>query len=158
MAGAGGGRPSDEAAADGSRGSAGAAERSLAKSGAGGTVRANDGAGQRAGRGASATRSKAAQVAAGAAPNLAGRASAPGALHVSATTVPLGERAGGTGVISPSELWSGGALNVGTILSVPLALGGLGVAFVVVQWLIDRRDPKFVDAPAREEDDSVGFD
>ena len=79
-------------------------------------------------------------------------------MAVPATTVPFGERAGGTGIISPNTIWSGGSLTVGTILTVPLTLGGLAVVFVVGQWLIDRRDPKFVDAPAREEDDSVGFD
>lgn len=74
------------------------------------------------------------------------------------TTVPYSERAGGAGTISASPDWAGSALRVGTILSVPLTLGGVAVVFIVVQWLIDRRDPKFVDAPAREEDDSVGFD
>lgn len=74
------------------------------------------------------------------------------------TTVPFGESVGATGIISPNTIWSGGPLTVGTILTVPLTLGGLAVVFVVGQWLIDRRDPKFVDAPAREEDDSVGFD
>lgn len=49
-------------------------------------------------------------------------------------------------------------MDVGTILSVPAALAGLAVVFFVLQWLIDRRDPKFVDAPLREDDDSVGFD
>jgi hypothetical protein len=79
-------------------------------------------------------------------------------IPVTVTTVPFGERAGGTGIISPNELWSGGLLQVGTILRVPLTLGGLAVVFVVAQWFIDRRDPKVVDAPAREGEDSVGFD
>ena len=79
-------------------------------------------------------------------------------IPMTVTTVPFGERAGGTGIISPNELWSGGPLQVGTILSVPLTLGGLAVVFVVAQWFIDRRDPKVVDAPAREGEDSVGFD
>ncbi len=74
------------------------------------------------------------------------------------TTLPFGERAGGAGLISPSGLWEGGALDVGTILSVPATLAGLAVVFFVLQWLIDRRDPKFVDAPLREDDDSIGFD
>ena len=79
-------------------------------------------------------------------------------IPVPVTTVPFGERAGGTGIISPNALWSGGLLQVGTILRVPLTLGGLAVVFVVAQWFIDRRDPKVVDAPAREAEDSVGFD
>jgi len=74
------------------------------------------------------------------------------------STLPIGESASGAGLISPSGLWEGGALDVGTILSVPAALAGLAVVFFVLQWLIDRRDPKFVDAPLREDDDSVGFD
>jgi hypothetical protein len=41
---------------------------------------------------------------------------------------------------------------------VPIALGGLVIVFMVVQWLIDRRDPKFVEAPARKDDGSVGFE
>jgi len=49
-------------------------------------------------------------------------------------------------------------LDVATILSVPAALAGLALVFFVVQWLIDRRDPKFLDAPSREDDDSVGFE
>jgi hypothetical protein len=41
---------------------------------------------------------------------------------------------------------------------VPYTLGALILVFVVAQWLVDRRDPKFVDAPARKDDDSVGFE
>ena len=33
---------------------------------------------------------------------------------------------------------------------VPFALGALILVFVLVQWLIDRRDPKFVEAPAQK--------
>jgi hypothetical protein len=55
-------------------------------------------------------------------------------------------------------LWSGGTLQAATRLTVPIALGALLLVFVIVQWLVDWRDPKFVEAPARKDDDSVGFD
>jgi hypothetical protein len=73
--------------------------------------------------------------------------------------VPLGESLfGGQPSIPPRRAWSGGSLQAGTILNVPFALAALVVVFVVAQWLIDRRDPKFVEAPARKDDDSVGFE
>ncbi len=64
----------------------------------------------------------------------------------------------GRAVVSQGSGWSGGALQAGTILSVPLGLGVLVVAFMVVQWLVDRRDPKLVDAPAHKDEDTVGFE
>ena len=74
-------------------------------------------------------------------------------------TIPLGERqVGGQPAVSAGGLWEGSSLQAATRLSVPIALGALVVVFVVVQWLIDRRDPKFVEAPARKDDDSIGFD
>ena len=51
----------------------------------------------------------------------------------------------------------GGRTELGAHRVTP-ALGVLVVAFIGLQWLIDRRDPKFVDAPARKDDDSVGFE
>jgi hypothetical protein len=42
--------------------------------------------------------------------------------------------------------------------SLPLALAVAATGFVVLQWLVDRRDPKFVEAPARRDDDSLGFE
>jgi hypothetical protein len=74
-------------------------------------------------------------------------------------TVPLGERGiGGSSVVPGGGQWHGASLQADTSLSVPLALGGAVLVFIIVQWLIDRRDPKFVDAPARKDDDSIGFD
>jgi hypothetical protein len=39
-----------------------------------------------------------------------------------------------------------------------MALGLLLIGFIVLQWLVDRRDPKLVEAPARKDDDSLGFE
>lgn len=64
----------------------------------------------------------------------------------------------GPAVITPGGLWSGGPLQGATILSVPMALGLLLIGFIVLQWLVDRRDPKLVEAPARKDDDSLGFE
>ena len=74
-------------------------------------------------------------------------------------TVPPGERLiDGQEVISIGAPWNGGSLNASTSQRVPFALGGLILIFVFVQWLIDRRDPKFVEAPARRHEDSIGFE
>lgn len=64
----------------------------------------------------------------------------------------------GPAVIAPGGLWSGGPLRAAAILSLPMALGGVMFAFIVLQWFVDRRDPKFAEAPARKDDDSVGFE
>ncbi|MGP8205343.1 MAG: hypothetical protein ACLQVK_04675 [Acidimicrobiales bacterium] len=73
--------------------------------------------------------------------------------------VPLGESlAGGQPVIPAAPLWSGGSLQARTTVNVPLTLAGLVLAFALTQWLIDRRDPKFVEAPSRKDDDSIGFE
>jgi hypothetical protein len=75
------------------------------------------------------------------------------------TGVPFGERSvGGGGVVQGGAPWDGGSLQAATQLSVPIALGGLVIVFMIVQWLIDRRDPKFVEAPARKDDGSIGFE
>ena len=85
--------------------------------------------------------------------------SAPAVLTAPPGTVPVGEK-GVTGerTVKGGSLWAGGTLEAATRLSVPIALGALVLVFVIVQWLVDWRDPKFVEAPARKEDDSVGFD
>jgi hypothetical protein len=73
--------------------------------------------------------------------------------------VPQGERAADAQqVVSLGPSWDGGSLNASPGQRVPFALGALILIFVVVQWLIDRRDPKFVEAPARKDDDSIGFE
>ena len=91
------------------------------------------------------------------APETAG--SFPSRVALPVVTVPVGERSvGGASVVPGTGPWEEASLQAATSLSVPLALGGVVVVFIVVQWLIDRRDPKFVEAPARKDDDSVGFD
>jgi hypothetical protein len=49
------------------------------------------------------------------------------------------------------------SLRAATQLSVPIAFGLAVALFVIVQALIDRRDPKLSRAPARGDDDSVSF-
>ena len=74
-------------------------------------------------------------------------------------TVPQGERVvDAQQVVSIGPSWDGGSLNASPGQRVPFTLGALILIFVVVQWLIDRRDPKFVEAPARKDDDSIGFE
>ena len=74
-------------------------------------------------------------------------------------TVPQRERAVvAQQVVSLGPSWDGSTLNASTGQRVPFTLGALILIFVVVQWLIDRRDPKFVEAPARKDDDSIGFE
>ena len=61
-------------------------------------------------------------------------------------------------MIAPGGLWSGGAVRAARILSLPLALSGIVFALIVLQWFLDRRDPKLVDAPVRKDEDSLGFE
>ncbi|HUC15983.1 MAG TPA: hypothetical protein VMS00_16160 [Acidimicrobiales bacterium] len=73
--------------------------------------------------------------------------------------LPPGERATeARQLVSVEAPWDGGSLNASTGQRVPFTLGALILVFVVVQWLVDRRDPKFVEAPARKDDDSMGFE
>jgi hypothetical protein len=74
------------------------------------------------------------------------------------TVLPAEREVAGPAVIAPGGLWSGGPLQAATILSVPTALGGLVIAFIVLQWLVDRRDPTLVEAPVRKDNDSIGFE
>lgn len=75
-----------------------------------------------------------------------------------ATTLPAVEGYVGGSNVSIGDMWSGGSLQASTNIQVPVTFAGLLVVFVLVQWLIDHRDPRFVEAPVRREDDSVGFD
>ncbi|HET6965000.1 MAG TPA: hypothetical protein VFH58_09545 [Acidimicrobiales bacterium] len=53
--------------------------------------------------------------------------------------------------------WAGDSLKESGKLKLPIALMAATALFMLVQALIDRRDPKVSDAPERPTDDSVGF-
>ena len=54
--------------------------------------------------------------------------------------------------------WHGLSLHAATNLKVPILFGLAVALFVLIQALIDRRDPKLSRAPERGDDDTVGFD
>jgi hypothetical protein len=56
-----------------------------------------------------------------------------------------------------SAPWRGVSLKAATHLSVPVAFALAVAAFVVLQGIIDRRDPKVSGAPERGDDDAVPF-
>jgi hypothetical protein len=53
--------------------------------------------------------------------------------------------------------WKGLSLRAATNLKVPILFGIVVALFVLVQALIDRRDPKMSRAPERNDEDTVGF-
>jgi hypothetical protein len=53
--------------------------------------------------------------------------------------------------------WQGISLQAATSLRIPILFGAAVLLFVLLQALVDRRDPKMTRAPERGEDDSVGF-
>jgi hypothetical protein len=53
--------------------------------------------------------------------------------------------------------WKGVSLRAATNLKVPILFGVVVALFVLVQAMIDRRDPKMSRAPERNDDDTVGF-
>jgi hypothetical protein len=53
--------------------------------------------------------------------------------------------------------WKGVSLRAATNLKVPILFGVVVALFVLVQALIDRRDPKMSRAPERNDEDTVGF-
>lgn len=53
--------------------------------------------------------------------------------------------------------WAGDSLKESGKLKLPLALMAATALFMLVQALVDRRDPKVSDAPERPTDDTVGF-
>ncbi|MGH9114957.1 MAG: hypothetical protein ACRDWW_03920, partial [Acidimicrobiales bacterium] len=60
-------------------------------------------------------------------------------------------------VVLAAGRWRGVSLQAATHLSVPIAFGaGVGL-FILLQALVDRRDPKVSRAPERGRDDTVGF-
>ena len=52
----------------------------------------------------------------------------------------------------------GVSLHAATRLSVPIAFGGVVTVFVLLQALVDRRDPKLAHAPHSGDDDTVAFE
>jgi hypothetical protein len=62
---------------------------------------------------------------------------------------------------APLNLAAGGlkdaSLSASTDLKVPMLFGAAIGLFVLLQFLVDRRDPKLSSAPERGDDDSVGF-
>jgi hypothetical protein len=54
--------------------------------------------------------------------------------------------------------WAGVSLNAATNLRVPIAFALAVALFILVQALIDRRDPKLSRAPERGDDDSAQFE
>lgn len=53
--------------------------------------------------------------------------------------------------------WKGPSLKAASGLTIPIAFGFAVGLFLVLQALIDRRDPKVARAPERSRDDTVGF-
>ena len=53
--------------------------------------------------------------------------------------------------------WDRLSLSASTDLKVPMLFGAAVGLFVLLQFLVDRRDPKLSSAPERGDDDSVGF-
>ena len=53
--------------------------------------------------------------------------------------------------------WQGVSLKAATNLRIPIFFGAAVLLFVLLQALVDRRDPKMTRAPERGQDDSVGF-
>ncbi|HEX6392013.1 MAG TPA: hypothetical protein VFZ97_01145 [Acidimicrobiales bacterium] len=53
--------------------------------------------------------------------------------------------------------WQGISLQAATSLRIPILFGAAVLLFVLLQALVDRRDPKMTRAPERGEDDSMGF-
>ncbi|MGH9055402.1 MAG: hypothetical protein ACRDYY_05985 [Acidimicrobiales bacterium] len=60
-------------------------------------------------------------------------------------------------VVLAAGRWRGVSLQAATHLSVPIAFGAGVALFILLQALVDRRDPKVSRAPERGRDDTVGF-
>jgi hypothetical protein len=72
-----------------------------------------------------------------------------------------GHPSGPTVLQEPFQLatggWQGVSLRAATNLRIPILFGAAVLLFVLLQALVDRRDPKMSRAPERGEDDTVGF-
>jgi hypothetical protein len=53
--------------------------------------------------------------------------------------------------------WAGLSTRAATDLKIPIAFGVVVGLFLLVQALIDRRDPKLSRAPERGDEETVGF-
>ena len=53
--------------------------------------------------------------------------------------------------------WQGASLQAALDLRIPILFGAAVLLFVLLQALIDRRDPKVSRAPERGDDDTIGF-
>jgi hypothetical protein len=61
-------------------------------------------------------------------------------------------------LVLASGPWHGLSLTAATKLSIPIAFGALVALFLLVQALIDRRDPKLSQAPRHSDDETVSFE
>jgi hypothetical protein len=73
------------------------------------------------------------------------------------TTIPVAASGLNEPMILAGGGWQGVSLKAATSLRVPIVFGAVVALFVLIQALIDRRDPKLSRAPERGEDDTVGF-
>jgi hypothetical protein len=53
--------------------------------------------------------------------------------------------------------WAGVSLKAATRLKIPIAFALVVGVFLLIQALVDRRDPKLSQAPERGDDDSTEF-
>lgn len=90
--------------------------------------------------------------------SVAGATEASPAVHSLRTGPREGQLAASPAAADAGSVWSAGGIGATTVLTVPIALGGLVAVFMVVQWLIDRRDPRLAEAPTLREENSVGFE
>ena len=60
-------------------------------------------------------------------------------------------------MILSSGGWQGVSLQAAVDLRIPILFGAAVLLFVLLQALVDRRDPKVSQAPERGDDDTVGF-
>lgn len=60
-------------------------------------------------------------------------------------------------MILSSGGWQGISLQAAVDLRIPMLFGAAVLLFVLLQALVDRRDPKVARAPERGDDDTVGF-
>jgi hypothetical protein len=82
----------------------------------------------------------------------------PGHPRSTGTTVPAAAGGLNEPMVVASGGWKGLSLKAATNLKIPIAFGVAVALFVLIQALIDRRDPKLSRAPERGDDDTVDFE